>query len=65
MLRIHTDTRLQGWEKRELSDPLSPIQLWIISEVADGMYTIQNTSSRTFADIPSSMSMNHLPRASE
>ena len=56
-LTFRAGTKVQGFEKRELSDPWVPAQLWVINEVEQGVYTIQNTNSRTFADLSGSMSM--------
>ncbi|KAI0090541.1 ricin B-like lectin [Irpex rosettiformis] len=49
-------TKVQGYAKRELSDPWAPAQLWIIAPVSgnDPLYTIQNTNSRTYADLTGS-----------
>ena len=56
-LTFRAGTKVQGFEKRELSDPWVPAQLWVINEVEQGVYTIQNTNSRTFADLSGSMLM--------
>ncbi|GJE97426.1 ricin B lectin domain-containing protein [Phanerochaete sordida] len=46
-------TKIQGYTKRELSELGVPAQLWIISLVAgeENVYTVQNTSSRSFMDM--------------
>jgi len=44
-------TKVQGFTKRELSDSWVPAQLWVISSVGGGQYTIENTNSRTFLDL--------------
>jgi len=44
-----TGTKVQGFQKRELSDVWVPAQLWVISQVGDDpIYTIQNANSRTY-----------------
>jgi hypothetical protein len=44
-------TTVQGYAKRELSDPWVPAQLWIISQAGTNLYTIENTNSRTYLDL--------------
>ncbi|KAI0090539.1 ricin B-like lectin [Irpex rosettiformis] len=49
------NTKVQGFEKRELNDVWVSAQLWIISQVGtDPVYTIQNANSRTYADLSGS-----------
>jgi len=55
-------TKVQGYQKRELSDPWVPAQLWVISKVGkDNVYTIENTNSRTFMDLTGSNVQNNTP----
>jgi hypothetical protein len=42
---------VQGYAKRELSDDWVPAQLWVINEVGNNLYTIENTNSRTYLDL--------------
>ena len=60
---IRAGTTVFGNTKRTLSEVLVPVQLWVISRDQDGppdSYTIENTASRTFLDIPDSMFMSCL-----
>ncbi|KAI0090545.1 ricin B-like lectin [Irpex rosettiformis] len=55
-------TKVQGYAKRQFSDELVPSQLWVISQLgADLVYTIQNTNSRTFADLTGGNVANQTP----
>ncbi|KAI0071021.1 hypothetical protein K474DRAFT_1607600, partial [Panus rudis PR-1116 ss-1] len=42
--------KTQGYTKRSLGDPLVPTQLWVVTG-DEPIYTIENTSSRTFMDL--------------
>lgn len=49
-------TKVQGYAKRELSDPWVPAQLWVLSQAgSEDVYTFQNANSRTFMDLTGSM----------
>ncbi|EPS97740.1 hypothetical protein FOMPIDRAFT_82402 [Fomitopsis schrenkii] len=49
-------TKVYGFQKRDLSDNLVPAQLWVVSQDENAVYTIENTNSRTYMDLPSSAS---------
>ena len=48
-----TGTKVQGFHKHLLSDAWVPAQLWVVAQAgsAAGVYTIENTNSRTFMDL--------------
>ena len=46
-----TGTKVQGFTKHEFSDPWVPPQLWVVSQVNNQIYTIQNANGRTFLDL--------------
>ena len=49
-------TKVHGYEKRALSDPWVPAQLWVVAQDGnEGVYTFQNANSRTFMDLTGSM----------
>ena len=57
MYRTSTGTKVQGFHKHLLSDAWVPAQLWVVAQAggAAGVYTIENTNSRTFMDLTGSM----------
>lgn len=62
MCSFYTGTKIQGYQKRELSDELSPIQLWLITKTGDNaVYKIENASSRTMMDLTKGMQVLRAP----
>ena len=58
---MNSETSITGWTMHELGNSLAPMQLWIVTQVSDEpAYTVQNVNSRTFMDIPDSMSISCL-----
>lgn len=54
-------TKVQGYQKRELSDEFVPAQLWVITQAGDNsVYKIENANSRTIMDLTGSMSVSSL-----
>ena len=57
LLPFRTDTKVQGWSKRELEDHRVSNQLWIITRIGDSdEFRIRNATSRTCLDLRGSMS---------
>ncbi|KAI0090542.1 ricin B-like lectin [Irpex rosettiformis] len=56
-------TRIQGFAKRQLSDPWVSAQLWIITQVGHDspVYTIRNAKSCSYADLFESNVVNGTP----
>ena len=48
-------TKVYGYQKRALSDPLVPAQLWVVAHGSGGVYTFENANSRTLMDLTGSM----------
>ena len=58
-LNLVIGTKVQGYEKRELSDEWVPAQLWVITKAeGDSVYKIENANSRTIMDLTASMSVS-------
>lgn len=61
MCLFSSGTKIQGHQKRELRDELSPMQLWLITKTGDDAgYKIQNANSRTMMDLTDGMLVLHM-----
>ncbi|TBU40751.1 ricin B lectin domain-containing protein [Dichomitus squalens] len=55
-------TVVQGYAKRDLTDPSAIAQLWVIAQIkGTTLYTIQNAQGGTFLDLKGGASANETP----